>query len=471
MSQQCTIETRQPRSLVTYANTEHAPPPLRSNVEKLFHSLPLPLHLLRVPLYASINTGIALLSHITDGPVKGGWNWSTTVIHALMASITEQHPPQGRHSLSLVSRATDFTYPAFLFAGTTSIVQSQLTITNSEILREQVLHVAATIDTHIKRPTTAPPKSLDVPVTTRYVSGEWVRSSEVPKNSTKIVLYLHGGAHIFLSPRSHRGITSRVSRELTRPVFALDYRLALEAPFPGAIEDALAAYCALIGWNGHLFGASLTGIDQPYTPKDIVLVGDSSGGSLCMQLMLVLRELGIPQAGGAILLSPFVDAECTSDSYNRNRHSDILNLDHDGMKWAMRIYSGKFSPCHSLVSPVNAPLHDLPPILIQAGDSELVTDDAVLLYKRLSDVGSAKLELYQDQFHVFQAFSHLIPVADIAYARCAKFVDSLASIEATVNTFVEITPAGKAICKVDMTTEDDCESDSDKSSRDSGFVE
>ncbi|MDO8376238.1 MAG: alpha/beta hydrolase, partial [Aquabacterium sp.] len=74
--------------------------------------------------------------------------------------------------------------------------------------------------------------------------GEWVRPRDgAARRGT--VLYLHGGAYCVGSPATHRGITGALARGTGMAVFALDYRLAPEHPFPAALHDALAAVRAL----------------------------------------------------------------------------------------------------------------------------------------------------------------------------------------------------------------------------------
>jgi acetyl esterase/lipase len=80
----------------------------------------------------------------------------------------------------------------------------------------------------------------------RHLDGEFVLGRGMGSGSDlPIILYLHGGAHSFMSPKSHRVITSRLSSECRALVYALDYRLSPESIFPSALEDVLAAYLAL----------------------------------------------------------------------------------------------------------------------------------------------------------------------------------------------------------------------------------
>jgi acetyl esterase/lipase len=81
---------------------------------------------------------------------------------------------------------------------------------------------------------------------TRHLDGEFVLGKGIASGSDlPIILYLHGGAHSFMSPKSHRVITARLSSECRALVYALDYRLSPESIFPSALEDALASFLSL----------------------------------------------------------------------------------------------------------------------------------------------------------------------------------------------------------------------------------
>jgi acetyl esterase/lipase len=130
-----------------------------------------------------------------------------------------------------------------------------------------------------------------------------------------------------------------------------------------------------------------------------------------------------------------------------------------GMKWAMGIYSNGLDPSHPSLSPIFGDLSGLPPILIQAGDSEVVTDDAILLFQLASKAGNAvELQLFKDMFHVFPTFPFL-PQSAAALSRVGKFVkfqtsrsDSGVSLEAASEKFNYIENLSVSIDRYDAET-------------------
>ncbi|KAF8317651.1 alpha/beta-hydrolase [Clavulina sp. PMI_390] len=119
-------------------------------------------------------------------------------------------------------------------------------------------------------------------------------------------------------------------------VFAVNYRLAPQYPFPCQLQDAIAAYLYLINPPP---GA----LHKPVPPSQIVLNGDSAGGNLVIGLLQVIRDtvlpapipgfekLGnekdgwkLPMPAGAILVSPWCDMTHSFPSTVENTATDVL---------------------------------------------------------------------------------------------------------------------------------------------------
>lgn len=239
------------------------------------------------------------------------------------------------------------------------------------------------------------------------VRGEWVTATSEPR-SDAAVLYLHGSAYAICSSRTHRGLTTRLSQLTRLPVFACDYRLAPSHRFPAAADDVRAAYDYLLA--------------RGFTPDRIVVAGDSAGGHLAIDLVLQLSREGKAVPAALALFSPLIDL-----SFDRARERDRAQRDPmvspTQARRVVDYYVGgadRSSPRLSLT--VRATDH-LPPLLVQVGGAEMLVADALLISEAFTTNGHAcRLEVWRDQMHVFQALSNLIPEAEIALERAARFI-------------------------------------------------
>ena len=92
---------------------------------------------------------------------------------------------------------------------------------------------------------------------------------------------------------------------------AINYRLSPQYPFPCAIQDALAAYLYLIR-------PPAEAEHKPVKPQHIVIMGDSAGGGLTLALLQIIRDSGLPQCAGGVLISPWCDLNHSFPSIHTN---------------------------------------------------------------------------------------------------------------------------------------------------------
>jgi cation diffusion facilitator CzcD-associated flavoprotein CzcO/acetyl esterase/lipase len=248
------------------------------------------------------------------------------------------------------------------------------------------------------------PRAAEVtPAQVGGVAGEWLRPRLAGQGAPAArVLYLHGGAFCIGSPRTHRSLTARLSLASGLPVFALDYRLAPEHPYPAALDDALAAYRALSS-------------DGP-----VIVAGDSAGGNLALVLAMALRDAGEPAPASLLLLSPLGDAVMPDPAPVPPPGEAMLST-----AWAQAcvgFYRGTHSEAVPGISPLRGDLSGLPPTLIQAGTDELLHDQALALEAALQTANvPVRCEITQHRWHVFQLHGGVLKSADEAIVRLASF--------------------------------------------------
>jgi monoterpene epsilon-lactone hydrolase len=244
------------------------------------------------------------------------------------------------------------------------------------------------------------------PVVANGVPAEWI----CPRGATpaRTVLFLHGGSFNSGSIVSHRTLAGNVALAAGARSLLIDYRLAPEHPFPAAIEDARAAYQWLLA--------------QGITPRQLVVAGDSAGGTLVLALLVQLRDQRQPLPAAGVCLSPAPDLTFSSESWTFNARKDLM-LDARKERKSVEIYLKGADPRGPLASPSFADLSGLPPLLIQIGSHELLLSDAERLGERARAAGvDVTLEVWPGMQHEWQFAADFLPEGRRAIARVGEFV-------------------------------------------------
>ncbi|OPX05580.1 alpha/beta hydrolase [Mycobacterium sp. AT1] len=236
-----------------------------------------------------------------------------------------------------------------------------------------------------------------------------LRLDPTPGRRPGTILYLHGGAYVLGSPEDSAPLTAHLVRRTGLCAISLDYRLAPEHPFPAAVEDAAAAYRALID----------TGIN----PQTVVFAGDSAGGGLAVATLLAARNDGLPMPAAVVAFSPGLDATRAGLSMHTRAARDPV-LTPEVIAATDAAYLNGADPAQELISPaICGDLTGLPPLLLQVGGNEVVLDDSVRLAARAAaaDV-DVILDITADVPHVFQSHAGSLDEADRALDRAAAFM-------------------------------------------------
>jgi len=222
------------------------------------------------------------------------------------------------------------------------------------------------------------------------------------------ILYLHGGGYIAGSPALYRHLTWRFAAAAAARLTAIDYRLAPEHPFPAALDDAAAAWRALLA----------EGAD----PRHCTVMGDSAGGGLTLALALRLRDQGEPLPAALVALSPWTDLAITGASCWLNAVADPMQNAGDLLPLAAQYLAGADSR-NPYASPLHGDPRGLPPTLLQVGSDEILCDDAVRMAERMRDAGcEVSLEIWPRMPHVWHSFAPVLPEALQAIARIGAFL-------------------------------------------------
>jgi len=216
------------------------------------------------------------------------------------------------------------------------------------------------------------------------VSCEWV----IPQNcmQDQVLLYLHGGGFVFGLTPQHLKMVAYLAQKLSMRVLMVDYRLAPDNPYPAALDDCVTAYRWLV--------------KQDISAQNMVVAGDSAGGNLTITMLLKLRDDGYQLPAAAACLSPVTDL--TTLDHQRPGFKDPL-LPKKAVKFYNQSYFGHHDAHDPLISPVFGKLDGFPPLLVHAGEDEILREDAIRIVNSAKSVGvDAQLEIYPRMWHVWQ---------------------------------------------------------------------
>lgn len=226
----------------------------------------------------------------------------------------------------------------------------------------------------------------------------------------RTLVYFHGGGYIFGGPGTHRQFVAQLAVATGATAIAPTYRLAPIDKFPAAVDDAEAAYEAVLQ----------TGI----AADRVVVAGDSAGGGLALALLLRLRSHGRPMPAGAVLLSPYADLDHRSYTITSNERTDFLPAEE--MSTPNDFYAGDDVRTHPEASPVHGDLTGLPPLLILAGGAEMLLGDSLDLKRNADRDGVvAELVVEPEMMHVWPVVVPWEPAAARALDTVARWLSEL----------------------------------------------
>lgn len=234
-----------------------------------------------------------------------------------------------------------------------------------------------------------------------------------PPSARGTVLFFHGGGWVLGSLDTHHSLCGRLAAEAGAAVVSVGYRVAPEAPFPAAVDDALAA----LEWIGERLDA-IGG-----EGSGLAVAGDSAGGNLAAVLAQQARGRVRERLRLQLLIYPVTDvhdAALTYASAQENATGMFLTL--EDMVWFSDQYQP--DPESPLASPARAEsLEGLPPALIITAQYDPLRDDGERYAELLRAAGvNVRLHRYDGQIHGFMSMSAFVDAANTAMQEVAAAV-------------------------------------------------
>ncbi len=228
------------------------------------------------------------------------------------------------------------------------------------------------------------------------------------------IVYLHGGGYIGTSPRMYSLFIAHLARVTGCAVFAADYRLAPEFPFPAAVDDVI---CVI----NHLKQGGLK-------CEQLLIAGDSGGGGLLGTVLHCMRRDNLGRPAGALLFSPEVSLTLSEDSVTDNAPLDVL-------PWNIPVnpYLHGVDPDDDRVDVLLDDLGGWPPTFVVYGADEMFRDAIRTLVKKLLAAGVPHVASeVEGMFHVFPFLLPWTKESRNVYNQAGEFVRCVLAAEPMV---------------------------------------
>lgn len=225
-------------------------------------------------------------------------------------------------------------------------------------------------------------------------------SDETATEPLPILVFYHGGGFVIGDLDTHDRDCRALANRASCIVVAVDYRLAPEAPFPAAVEDAQAALRWVADHAGEIGGDATR----------LAVGGDSAGGNLAAGVALWARDESIPLAF-QLLIYPGVDVE--GEYASRKDNAQGYMLDKELTDWFIRQYVGEEVPDDWRLTPMQAPSHaGIAPALVVTAEFDPLRDEGEAYAEKLQAAGvPARATRYEGMIHGFFGLAPFVAAA------------------------------------------------------------
>ena len=205
----------------------------------------------------------------------------------------------------------------------------------------------------------------------------------VPASDRRVYLEIHGGAWLQDGGPICRSRAVGTAETMGARVWAVDYRMPPDHPFPTPVDDCLAAYRALL---------------DERRPEDLIVGGASAGGNIAAGMIVRARDEGLPMPAAVVLNTGAFDLTQSGDTYETNMGLDNIFTSRSAP--VIELYAAGHDLRHPYISPLFADLTGFPPAIITSGTRDVLLSDNVRMHRALRAAG------VEAELHVWEAVGH-----------------------------------------------------------------
>jgi acetyl esterase/lipase len=229
-------------------------------------------------------------------------------------------------------------------------------------------------------------------------------------NRNRLLVHVHGGGYVFFPGESGTREAILMAGYGRMKVISIDYRMPPDAPYPAAMDDAMAVWRAVV---------------KTSDPKKMAIFGTSTGGGMTLAMVLRARTEGLPLPAATAPGTPWSDMTKTGDSFFTNEMLDNVLVSNDG--WlgdAAKLYAAGHDLKDPQLSPVYGDYAGFPPSILTSGTRDLFLSNTVRVHRKMRAAGvEAELHVFEGQSHAQYAGDPFAPETKEHFEELARFFD------------------------------------------------
>jgi acetyl esterase len=229
-----------------------------------------------------------------------------------------------------------------------------------------------------------------------------------------MIVYFHGGGWVLMDIDDYDTVGRKLALDTDCVVVLVDYRLAPEAPFPAAIDDALGALMWALSNKEKLTGDQ----DVP-----LIVAGDSAGGNIATVAARKFALLFPKALALQALVYPVTQPNTNLPHYHDPGNQYLLCKEDMDFFWRLYIPNPKDRE-HPDASPFNSDALDvLPDTLIIGGEHEVLASDGLAYAEKLKSQNVKVIhKTFEGQIHGFFSLLNILPESARAIEYMAQVI-------------------------------------------------
>lgn len=232
-----------------------------------------------------------------------------------------------------------------------------------------------------------------------------------PENRDRLLVHVHGGGYVYNPGEAGTAEAALMAGFGKFRVISFDYRMPPDAPYPAAMDDAMAVWKAALGMQD---------------PKRMAIFGTSTGGAMTLAMILRAKAEGVPLPAAIAPGTPWSDLTETGDTYKTNEWLDNILVSYSGyLSRAARLYANGHDMRDPQLSPIYGDFAGFPPTILTSGTRDLFLSNTVRTHRKLRQAGvDAVLQVFEGQSHAQYLFDDAAPETREVFTEIARFFDA-----------------------------------------------